>query len=84
MSRALRKALPAVGGVLAIALYGFGAEYAPILEDQSDVPSIGGALARAAVFGVVLLGVGLLRKVRERRDAQSSEVRTTSYERGIM
>lgn len=59
----------AFGGIF----YGWGTEYGPVFSDPPEERSLGAAVAKAVVFGLVLLVFGVARLIfRERRVRGSS------------
>jgi hypothetical protein len=55
-----------IGGVL----FGWGTEYGPVFSDPPAERSVGNAVAKGIVFGLFLLGVGVVRLMRKRDDRQ--------------
>jgi hypothetical protein len=55
-----------IGGVI----FGWGTEYGPVLSDPPAERSVGDAVAKGIVFGLFLLGLGVVRLVRGRHDRQ--------------
>jgi hypothetical protein len=66
----MRVAGVVLGALIGGVLFGWGTEYGPVFSDLPAERSVGEAVAKSIVFGLLLLGFGVVRLARERHDGQ--------------